>query len=493
MKSCIQKISRYFTRTIVAKYEYFILIFIIVLGVYITCIPRQSVILPVHLDEWFHMACARQILTQGTAVDMTDPFFGGQSWLFQFAERGFHLLLGVLQIISGLDWLSIFRYIPSVIFVMTLLATYIMGKRHGFGLESAFFVSLLPTTIGILGPAFLVPVATGLPFIPLSLLIVHNIDNWKGSVVLAFFIFFLLIVHAYTAIAVFIICFPYLLFKAKGNRKSSLQYGLALLLPFLISYPLASQYVNPIMASILNPHEISVYIDFPWLIDSLGYIPLGLCLVGIFFIGIRPDRRTLGLLFGFLVLLVLLVIYYQFHYGITGLYERGFLYVLMTANMIAGVGLAALRQINLNLPSFNRIPHRIAKYGPITLAGILIILVVITVVPQRQSTQFYQMIDECDYQAFRWIKDYYESHDIKALIDPWKGTAFTAVTGLRVTSRIIMAPTKIDYEIYEFLDNECQDTAFLIDNDISLVYTRQSCTNPDLVKVHDNVYIVTED
>jgi hypothetical protein len=82
---------------------------------------------------------------------------------------------------------------------------------------------------------------------------------------------------------------------------------------------------------------------------------------------------------------------------------------------------------------------------------------------------------------------------MKALIDPWKGTAFSAVTGLRVTSRIIMAPTETDYAIYEFLDNECQDTAFLVDNDISLVYTRQSCTNPDLVKVHDNVYIVRVD
>lgn len=493
MKSYIHKISGYFLRTIAVKYEYFLLIFILALSVYITWIPRQSVILPVHLDEWFHMACARQILTQGTLVDMTDPFFGGQPWLFQFAERGFHLLLGIVHLISGLDWPLIFRYIPSVIFVMIILATYIMGKRQGFGLESAFFVSLLPTTVGILGPAFLVPVATGLLFIPLSLLIVHNIDNWKGSIVLALFIFFLLSTHAYTAVAVVMICSPYLLLHIKEDWKSSVRFSLALFLPFLISYPLASQYLNPILAGILDPHEISLYIDFPWLIDSLGYIPLGLCLFGIFFIGIRPNRRNLGLLFGFLIFLMLLVIYYQFHYGITGLYERGLRYVLLIANIIAGIGLAALRQINLNLLSFNRIPHRITKYAPITLAGILIILVVITVVPQRQSTQFYQMIDECDYQAFCWIKDTYEIHDIKALIDPWKGTAFTAVTGLRVTSRIIMAPTKIDYEIYEFLNNECRDTAFLIDNDISLVYTRQRCINPDLVKVHDNVYIVTKD
>ena len=175
MKSCIQKISRYVTRITAAQNEYFILILLIVLGVYIAWIPRQGDILPVHLDEWFHMACSRQIFIQGDAVDLLDPFYGGQPWLFQFAERGFHLLLGVLQKISGLDWLSIFRYIPSVIFTMTILATYIMGKRQGFGLESAFFVSLLPTTVGILGPAFLVPVAIGLLFIPVSLFVIHII------------------------------------------------------------------------------------------------------------------------------------------------------------------------------------------------------------------------------------------------------------------------------------------------------------------------------
>ncbi|MBN2075011.1 MAG: hypothetical protein JW762_05625 [Dehalococcoidales bacterium] len=469
------------------------MILIIVLGIFIAWTPKQTGILPFHLDEWFHMACAKQILTQGTAFNMTDPFYGGQPWLFQFAERGFHLLLGVLQIISGLDWLFIFRYIPSVIFVMIILATYIMGKRQGFGLESAFFVSLLPTTVGSLGPAFLVPVATGLLFISLSLFIIHTIDNWKGSVVLAIFVFFLLSFHAYTAIAVVVICFPYLLFKTKENWKSSVRFGLAFLLPFLISYPLVSQFVDPILAGIFDPHEISVYIDFPWLIDSLGYISLGMCLVGIFFIGIRPNRQNLGLLSGFLVLLTLLVIYYQFHYGITGLYERGLLYALLVANIIAGVGLAALRKMELNTPSFNRIPHRIVRRGQITLAGTLIILVVITVVPQRQSTQFYKMIDESDYQVFCWIRDNYEGQDIKALVDPWKGTAFTAVSGLKVTSRIIMAPAEIDYEIYEFLDNECHDSTFLVDNDISLVYTRQSCTSPDLMKVHDNVYVVRED
>ena len=174
MRSNIQKTCEYIIKIVETKYEYFILILIIVLGIYIAWIPRQTGILPIHLDEWFGMACAKQILIQGDTADLIDPFYGGQPWFFQFAERGFHLLLGVLQKITGMDWLSIYRYIPSVIFVMTILATYIMGKRLGFGLESAFFVSLLPTTVGILGPTFLVPVATGLLFVPLSLFTIHN-------------------------------------------------------------------------------------------------------------------------------------------------------------------------------------------------------------------------------------------------------------------------------------------------------------------------------
>lgn len=492
MGSCIQKISRYCTSIAAVKYEYVILIFIIALGLYISWIPRQTGILPVHLDEWFHMACARHILIQGDAVDLIDPFYGGQPWLFQFAERGFHLLLGVVQKITGLDWLLIFRYMPSIIFTMTILAAYIMGKRRGFGLESAFFVSLLPTTIGILGPAFLVPVATGLLFIPLSSFIIHNIDNWKGPIVLALFIFFLLTIHAYTAIAVAIVCFPYLLLNAKQNWKSSLRSGLALLLPFLISYPFAFQFANPVLDKISDPHEISTYVDFPWLVDSLGYITLGLCLVGTFFIGIRSNRQNTGLLFGFFILLALVVVYYQFHYGITGLYERGLLYALLIASIIAGMGLADLRKIEINFSLLPNIPHRIVKYGQTVIIGVMVLLVVIIIVPQRQSTPYYKMIDESDYEVFCWIGENYGGQKLKALLDPWKGTAFTAVTGLRVTSRIIMAPAEIDDMIYEFLDNECRNTKFLVDNDISLVYTRQSCTNPNLVKVHEGVYIFTD-
>jgi hypothetical protein len=492
MKSCIQKTSIYFTRIAATKYEYSILIFIIVLGVYIAWIPRQNSILPVHLDEWFHMACARQIFIQGDAVDLIDPFYGGQPWLFQFAERGFHLLLGVLQKISGLDWLSIFRYIPGVILAMTILAAYVMGKRRGFGLESAFFVSLLPTTIGILGPAFLVPVATGLLFLPLSLFILHNIDNRKGSIILALFIFFLLSFHAYTAIAAVIICFPYLLLNIKQDWKSSIRFGMALLVPFLIAYPFASQFVNPFLVQISDPHEISIYIDFPWLVGSLGYVTLGLCLIGTFFIGIRPNKQNAGLLCGFFVSLILIVVYYQFHYGITGLYERGLLYALVLASIIAGVGLAALKKMELNFSFLASIPHRIIKYGQTAIIGVMVLLIVITIIPERQSTPYYKMIDEHDYQDFRWINDNYGDQKLKALLDPWKATAFTAVTGLRVTSRIIMSPAEIDNEIYEFLANECQNTQFLIDHDVSLVYTRQDCTNPNLLKVHEHVYIITD-
>src|SRR4030042_5712401 len=493
MRSCIQKIRDKFNKITATKYEYFILLLIIVLGIYIAWVPRQTSILPVHLDEWFGMACARQILTQGSAVNLTDPFYGGQPWLTQFAERGFHLLLGVLQKISGLEWLVIFRYIPGVIFIMTILATYILGKRRGFGLESAFFVSLFPTTVGILGPAFLVPVATGLLFIPLSLFIIHNIYTCKGAIVLALFIFFLLSFHAYTAVAVVVVCFPYLLINTKENWKSSVRFGLALLLPFLISYPFASQFVNPILAGIFDPHEISLYIDFPWLVDSLGFITHGLSLIGVFSISIRSDRQNFGLLVGFIVLLVLIVVYYQFHYGITGLYERGLLYALLVASIIAGTGLAALRKMEVNFSFLAGIPRRIIKYGQLAMVAVLVILVVITLVPQRQSTQYYEMIDESDYQAFCWIGKHYRDQNIKALVDPWKGTAFSAVTGLRVTSRILMAPTEIDHEISEFLDNECRNTTFLVDNNIGLVYTRQSCSNPNLIRVHDNVYIISED
>ena len=70
--------------------------------------------------------------------------------------------------------------------------------------------------------------------------------------------------------------------------------------------------------------------------------------------------------------------------------------------------------------------------------------------------------------------------------------AFVAVTGKYVYTRIEATATAKDEEATNFLEGGCADTAFLNENGISIVYNRGSCSNPDLVEVRKNVYLLRE-
>ncbi len=141
-----------------ARSDYLKLVPILALAFYIAFIPHQNYPYPVHIDEWVHLAYSEAMLQAGSTT-FIDPFLGQSiSGLSSNLEAGFHLFWGVFQQISGISWLTIFRYFPGVIFMITVLSVYVMARREGFGWEAALSTCLILTTVGILGPAFLVPV-----------------------------------------------------------------------------------------------------------------------------------------------------------------------------------------------------------------------------------------------------------------------------------------------------------------------------------------------
>lgn len=84
-------------------------------------------------------------------------------------------------------------------------------------------------------------------------------------------------------------------------------------------------------------------------------------------------------------------------------------------------------------------------------------------------------------------------------MDPWKATAFVAITEKYVYTRIHVSPQNADTKTYEFLRNGSTDTTFLRENGITIVYTRvydgnrqveYVPRNPDLVKLTENVYLL---
>ena len=486
------------------KLDYLLLLPILGLAFYIAFIPHQNYPYPLHVDEWVHLARSKAMLQAG-GTTFVDPFLGyGTMSLGSNLEAGFHLFWGVFQTISGISWMTIFRYFPSVIFILTVLAVYIMAQREGFGWEAAFFTCLIPTTVGVLGPAFLVPASVGLLFTPLILFLAFNFKTVWSYLLIFILICFLLSVHAPSAICPIIVLTPYILLNLKGNFKHSLGIALAVVLPFLIIFPWIFNMLLPTAKSLLIPSPHSVYVQLPRVIQAYGYLPIALCLLGTFLLAIRGGKKNYGLILGLLALLLMLVSFYTFHYGVWIMYERGLTFMMLMISIVAGAGLMAVK--NLRLParfsSWLKVPlitQNVGKFLCLALIGVILAISI----PDRLDTPYYHMIDEEDYQAFVWIQNNISEDYDKAILDPWKATAFTAITGKSAYTRIHAYPTAKDESAYTFLRKGSTSAAFLRGNGISIIYTRvyegpqnmnieYSSANPNLVEVAKNIYLLKE-
>jgi len=166
---------------------------------------------------------------------------------------------------------------------------------------------------------------------------------------------------------------------------------------------------------------------------------------------------------------------------------------MLMMGIIGGAGLMALRKLDLpGLTAFKE-NHLII----VQTTGIIVSLIFICVtssigILDRQAEPYYNMINKGDYEAFVWVRDNIDTEYEKAILDPWKATAFSAITGNYVYTRLHTRPTTETQRADEFLGNNCSDTDFLRENGISIVYTTLPCQNPDLTEVRDNVYLLKE-
>jgi hypothetical protein len=461
------------------------------LAFYIAFIPHQGYPYLLHIDEWVHLANSEALLKAGSTT-FNDPFFGSSTAsLASNLEAGFHLFWGIFHQISGISWLTIFRYFPSVILAITVLSVYVTVQRQGFGWEAALLTALIPTTVGILGPSFLVPVAMGLLFVSISLFIAFNFSSVWSYVVLFIFTCFLITIHAPSAICLVIILIPYILLNLRGNFKHSLGMVIALAVPFLAPFPWIFDMLLPTARELLTPQALPEYVDFPLLIKTYGYLPIGLCLLGTLVLAMKGGRKNYSLVLGLLVLLVMLVTFFTLHYGISIMYERGLMFMMLMVGILAGAGLMTVK--NLRLPEWLTAKVGISAIKQYSGWFFCLVLVGVTLfisIPDRHDIPYYHMINKEDYQAFVWIKENVGEKYDRAILDPWKATSFTAITGKKVYTRIHSFPKPSDDTARAFLEGGCSNTAFLREGGISIIYTESECHNPDLTEVRENVYLL---
>jgi len=325
----------------------------------------------------------------------------------------------------------------------------------------------------------------GLLFVSLAIFVAFSFRGWASYLVLFIFTCFLVAIHAPSAICLVIILAPYVLLTLRGESRHSLGMALALLLPFLAPFPWIFRMLPETAGQLLTPQPLPTYVDFPMIIKTYGYIPVALCLLGTLTLAFRGGRRNYGLVLGFLALLLMLVVFYIFHYGVSIMYERGLMFMMLMTGILAGAGLMAVRTLHWKVfPAL--------RYLAWTAAALLVVVTLFIAVPVRSDLPYYHMIEPADYQDFIWIRDNIGDAYPRAILDPWKATPFAAITGKYVYTRIHAFPTESDARASSYLGEGCTDTAFLRENGIGIVYTRGECRNPDLTRVAEGVYLLED-
>ena len=480
------------------------------LAFYIGMIPRLDYAYPLHSDEWTHLDEARAIVTTG-AIPSSDPITGearsdpitGEARGSTHEEVGYHLFLAEFKLLTGLPWLTIFRFLPSSVFALTALCAYIFGKRRGFGLEAALLVCLVPTTVRFLGPAFAVPVALGLLFVPLILFLVSNLWASRGlPVVLLVLLSFLFITHAPTALFVSLITVVHGLFQTfrpASTGRLVAQRGLAQLVAVLGVIALSSLLFlvhNPwIVGTAAGERSLPAsLLTIPGgIISRLGYIPYGLFVLGLGMLAISGRRTDRALLVATLLAVLFVFLYYWFGVGSWVLYSRGILYLSILLLLIAGLAASRIRTWLAKALS-----PRWAGGAAFIATGLVVVGLLLPslglALQSRYDEDYYHRIDDNQYKDFVWIGDNLCRGYERALLDPKFGTPFAAITGRQVYATIPLTaypvrPPAVD-EARQVLREGVPDTAWLREHGVSIVYSTRPLSNEELVQVRDGVYVL---
>ena len=456
-------------------------------------VPHLDYPYPLHIDEWYHYRMSQALLEEG-GLDFEEPFFG-ETDVEDNAEVGYHLFLSQIRLFTGLSWPDIFRFLPAFIFVFTAFTAYIFGQRSGFGLEAAFFICLIPTTVRILGPSFLVPVALGISLFLLILLLLHyfNIGVVKAFLLLLL-LSFTFLMHPPTGVAISLVIGVYAVMLALSKRRERGWWrspALIIAATLLSWLTIMLRYFHKVTESIRGIGEAGSYF-LPLVYDAFekfGYLPLGLFVLGILFLTLRGKTRDWSLALSSAALLGILVLFVQIQVGVPIMYDRSWMYFFLLAGIIAGF---ATREVYLRCRKYLS-PH-IRKSPTLALFLVLVLIVIsaFQAVHNHLEEPYYHIIDDEIYADLLWIRENLDDSYQRAVVDPQIAISFSPLTGkfIYASSASNQATPERAVEAREFLARGASNTEWLIEKNIDIVYTWEPVNNPDLEKVAEHIYIL---
>lgn len=479
--------------------EWLCLAAIFLAGFLMTSIPRFDYAYPLHLDEWWHYGDATSLVETGDA-NYPEPYPqppDADDVITDDVEIGYHVFLAELKLITDVSWLNLLRFLPGLILGILALMAYFFGKEKGFGLAAAFLVVLIPTTTRFLGPAFTVPVALALVFIPLTLLILNQSMGTVRRLLILFSICLgLLFIHPPTMAIVTGICIIHSLIFLFLRSTSKSRYLLPLLTLVVVAmiYMIMVLWAPSAIEFVLEEASDSErHLTLPPIMNTLsdfGFIPVALFVIGAAILAYKGTRFYWTMLLSIVALLAFIQLYPHYYVGPDIIYERGWLYTYIFMALIGGLALISLGQYAKS--ALNNNPA-LASTVQFTAVAFLVIVASAFSLRNHLDEPYYHMIDDTIYKDFLWIEENVPPQYDTCLVDKGMAWAFAPVTGkFGYYAEIAPNPHPEGRSVMEFLQNGLTDTSWLKDRDIDMVYTQGLVQNDDLVEVHNNVYLLME-
>ena len=316
---------------------------------------------------------------------------------------------------------------------------------------------------------------------------------------------FLFIAHAPTALFAGLIVAVYGLFQTARRalgRRSTRRRALAHLATVAIAVVLSSlpllaynDWLVGAAAAEPLPQEL---LEAPGsMIARLGYVPYPLFVLGLVLLA-RSGRRTdRALLVTTVLVSAYAFVHYEYGLGNAALYSRSILYLSLLLLLIAGLAAAWARRWLAQQLSPRWARAAVASFAAAGLVlGAVMLPSLALNVDARYDETFYHRIGETQYDDFVWVRDNLCSGYGRALTDPKFGRPFAAISGRYAYAAIPataapVRPPRLD-EARLVLEEDVPDADWLREHGVSIVYKTGDVESPELVKVHERVYVLPD-
>jgi hypothetical protein len=492
-----------------------LLVSILIFQATLTTIPRLTSTYPLHIDEWHHIALARNIIEDG-------PLYNNN------LEIGFQLfLVGVSNL--GIDLIQSNRYLAIGFSVITsiciFLLMYYLTKNFYIAAASSLFLASLKSNVNILGPWFFIPMTFAFPFIYLFFFLFFKAKEGKKPPLYLLMILdylILLVVHPISAAIVFLILFVYLLLNYKTFSENKLIPIIVISIPVLtisVFFGLMwhwSTKIQDILSYVIFKRGWGVYEKVYSIPQFYGYVATFFAIVGTIIIlspiihnqlnkFFQKNKRKYKKIFSkikssdikkfpvmriFLIWVIIaysnMLLYLNAGFTILIPYQRSVYYMLLGL-----VPLSAIGAYHFSLGVYGFLNHR-WKRASMTLMMVLLILTIFSLFfnyfDLPTDVRLYELIEKEDFEAIKFLE---EREKGVVLSTPQVGSTIYPLSGQNVVVSLrFEGSDDLRTDVRNFFNLNCSaKNEFTKEKDVRYVLSKKSinCSWEEIY--NDNTFI----